>query len=67
MKTLNRKKSIVLCLLLVGLVVASVPANECDNWQTLHPEWIFCDDFESDTAMVRYGRYFEHNNDDRRS
>jgi hypothetical protein len=21
--------------------------NECKNWQTNHPEWIFCDDFES--------------------
>ncbi|MHC4738395.1 MAG: LamG-like jellyroll fold domain-containing protein, partial [Planctomycetota bacterium] len=36
---------------------------ECDNWQTLHPEWIFCDDFEDGTAMVREGRYFEHDTD----
>ena len=64
METLNRKKSIVLCLLLVGLAVPSVSANECDNWQTLHPEWIFCDDFEDGTPLVREGRYFEHENDE---
>jgi len=50
-------------LLLAGLAVVSGSANECDNWQTLHPEWIFCDDFESDTALVRDGRYFEYDND----
>jgi hypothetical protein len=38
------------------------PEDECDNWQSLHPEWIFCDDFEDDTAMVRDGRYFEYSN-----
>jgi len=37
--------------------------DECDDWQSLHPEWIFCDDFEDDTAFVRQGRYFEYNND----
>jgi hypothetical protein len=35
---------------------------ECDNWQTLHPEWIFCDDFETTDPMVGTGRYFEYNN-----
>ncbi len=25
-----------------------------------HPEWLFCDDFEADTPLVRPGRYFEH-------
>jgi hypothetical protein len=34
--------------------------NECDNWQIEHPEWIFCDDFESDGPMVTTGRYFEY-------
>ncbi len=37
-------------------------ASECPNWQTLHPEWIFCDDFEDSTALVRQGRYFEYDN-----
>ena len=35
-------------------------ASECDSWQTLHPEWIFCDDFEKGGALVAAGRYFEH-------
>jgi hypothetical protein len=37
--------------------------NECDNWQTLHPEWIFCDDFDDDTPLRREGRYFELGSD----
>jgi hypothetical protein len=45
------------------LFVEITPENECDNWQSLHPEWIFCDDFEVDTAFVRDGRYFEYDND----
>jgi hypothetical protein len=36
-------------------------STECANWQSAHPEWIFCDDFESTGAMVATGRYFEHN------
>jgi len=35
-------------------------AAECADWQARHPEWIFCDDFEDDTPLVRQGRYFEH-------
>jgi hypothetical protein len=30
------------------------------DWATVHPEWIFCDAFESDAPMVGPGRYFEH-------
>ena len=26
-------------------------ASECFNWQTLHPEWIFCDDFETEQNL----------------
>ena len=37
--------------------------NECYNWKNLHPEWIFCDDFENDNALVRDGRYFEYDDD----
>lgn len=39
---------------------AVVTQFECENWQTLHPEWIFCDDFESTMPMVGDGRYFEY-------
>ena len=38
--------------------------NECENWQSNHPEWIFCDDFESDDPLVTTGRYFEYGDND---
>ncbi|MHC4739604.1 MAG: right-handed parallel beta-helix repeat-containing protein, partial [Planctomycetota bacterium] len=46
-----------------SFTTAQAPAYECDNWQSLHPEWIFCDDFESTDPMVGTGRYFEYNDD----
>lgn len=41
----------------------SAYVNECANWQAEHPEWIFCDDFESNGDMVAEGRYFEYGDD----
>jgi len=41
-------------------LAASPRAAECDNWKVNHPEWIFCDDFESTGAMVATSRYFEY-------
>ena len=29
----------------------AAPENECENWQSLHPEWIFCDDFETEQNL----------------
>lgn len=37
-------------------------AAECQSSMAAHPEWIFCDDFEDGTALVRTGRYSEHAN-----
>jgi hypothetical protein len=47
---------------LVILVFFSIPfaQNECDNWRTNHPDWIFCDDFEDTGALVKQARYFEY-------
>lgn len=45
------------------LTQAGGPCHECKDWQVLHPEWIFCDDFEDNTPLKRQGRYFEHDND----
>ncbi len=28
-----------------------VMAAECDNWESFHPEWIWCDGFESNSAL----------------
>jgi len=44
-----------------SLVLPAASASECDSWQTRHPEWIFCDDFESSGPLAATGRYFEVN------
>lgn len=36
--------------------------NECRDYKNLHPDWIFCDDFESEASLVGNERYFEYNN-----
>ena len=46
--------------LLTFLALAgAASAAECQDWKTRHPEWIFCDDFETTAALVGTGRYFE--------
>lgn len=30
---------------------ATATASECDNWQQLHTDWLWCDDFESTTTL----------------
>jgi hypothetical protein len=52
---------VVVFLLLLALPTLSA-AGECQNWQTVQPDWIFCDDFEDGTPLVRQGRYFEYDN-----
>jgi hypothetical protein len=48
------------CLwLLVATCVHSAYATECDNYQTVHPQWLWCDSFESDTAINT--NYFDVN------
>lgn len=39
--------AIISIALFGGVGVASAAPNECGNWQTDHPEWLFCDDFEA--------------------
>jgi len=39
-------------------------AHECSAWRSEHPEWIFCDDFESSESLVAEGRYFEYDDND---
>ena len=45
---------------LMSINIVSYSYNECENWQNDHPEWVFCDDFESDDPLVTTGRYFEY-------
>ncbi len=39
-------------------------SGECSNYRVLHPDWIFCDDFESDELIRTGGRYFDYDDDD---
>ncbi len=38
--------------------------SECEDWQTKHPTWIFCDDFDDGTPLRREGRYFEYDDNE---
>lgn len=57
-------KILTIAHILNVMLCTSAPSysSDCQNWQTIHPEWIFCDDFEDGTSLVRLGRYFEYNN-----
>jgi len=44
---------------LVSIWVHPVHATECDNYQSAHPAWLWCDSFESDTAID--ANYFDVN------
>ena len=35
-----------------SFTTATAPTNECYNYETLHPEWIFCDDFETEQDLT---------------
>ena len=40
------------CLLALAAPALAAAGNaECTNWQSAHPEWIWCDDFESDSSL----------------
>ena len=53
----NWKKYFSLVVLLfVTQQVAALPV-ECNNWNTSHPAWLWCDDFESDAQLNN--DYFE--------
>jgi hypothetical protein len=52
-----------IALMLFAIINSDLIADEaceCENWRELHPEWIFCDDFETEEPMVGEGRYFEY-------
>lgn len=49
----------VLTLALLFAAQAHALSTECDNWQQNHPNWIWCDDFESDSSLDQ--NYFDVN------
>jgi hypothetical protein len=56
----NPKFSWFVLIAALGMFLPAAGENECDNWQTDHTDWIFCDDFEDTGALVKQGRYFEY-------
>ncbi len=56
----NLRLSLIVPIAMVSLFLPAAGQNECDNWQTDHTDWIFCDDFEDTGALVKQGRYFEY-------
>lgn len=58
---MRRSVAILLALSSTGLGLtaqhAGAAALECTNWQQNHPEWLWCDDFESDASLEQ--NYFD--------
>ncbi len=57
MRQLSGMKTNVLVALVMFFPGFNCLAIECQNWQELHPEWVWCDDFENDNALDN--NYFE--------
>ena len=55
-----RLRKIFCLFLFLAMAVSGAAAAECESYKTRHPEWIFCDDFETTAALVGTGRFFEH-------
>lgn len=51
-----RTSSLFTGLILLSTALSNLALSaECDNWQSTHPEWLWCDDFESSQALdTRY-------------
>lgn len=48
---------LLLSVSLAAPLASQAGALECTNWQQQHPEWIWCDDFETDSALEQ--NYFD--------
>ena len=48
-----RNRSLVLSMVVftITLCIHRIHSGESDNWQVLHPEWLWCDGFESGDAL----------------
>lgn len=52
-------KKHILILLAISWLSTNATAIECNNWQQLHPDWLWCDDFENDSSLEN--NYFQVN------
>jgi hypothetical protein len=57
MRKFSRLGLIALAALPFG--AAHAGALECSNWQSQHPDWVWCDDFESDSSLTQ--NYYDVN------
>jgi len=58
-------KTLILALVLSCAVFCTANialSSECTDYESEHPEWIFCDDYETDSTFVTSGRYVEYDN-----
>lgn len=53
-------RNVLRAIAALGLLTSfAAQATECDNYQTAHPEWLWCDSFESDAFID--ANYFDVN------
>ena len=41
----------IFLLFVLSVIITSPYCSECDNWQQAHPDWLWCDDFESGASL----------------
>jgi hypothetical protein len=55
METRSRPLFYGIVIMVMAFSFSQINAGECDNWQGNHPEWLWCDGFESgDTLTINY-------------
>jgi hypothetical protein len=52
MKTRNCSLVLSVVTIMITFGLSSTHAGECDNWQANHPDWLWCDGFESGNALT---------------
>lgn len=55
METRSRPLFYGIVIMVTAFNFSQINAGECDNWQVNHPDWLWCDGFESgDTLTINY-------------
>lgn len=57
----STKQAIFLILMSIILLLKiqfTTSTSECDNWRTLHPNWLLCEDFESYVNYSSFGSWY---------
>lgn len=52
---MHNKIAVLFAIIMITFGISRINADECDNWKANHPEWRWCDGFESgDSLTVNY-------------